>query len=543
MNDSIITPDYIFETSWEVCNKVGGIYTVLSTRASILQAKLKDRLIFLGPELGASAHPDFVEEPELFAEWKADLKKYNGIKIRTGRWDIPGKPIAVLVDFSSLHLQRNDIYKHMWDWFGVDSLHAYGDYHDSSMFGYATGLVIDSFYRYFELGGKKVIAHFNEWMTSFGLFFLKRFNPGVATIFTTHATSIGRSIAGNHKPLYDRLDKYDGDQMANELSMQAKHSTEKQAAHFADCFTTVSEITARECTILLKKTPDVVTPNGFEDDFVPDDTIFEQKRKEARETLKKVAECLLNHLLPDNSLLVATSGRYEFLNKGMDVFIEALKQLEHSDTLSRTVIAFLMVPAYISGPREDLKKQINGETSAPHGNPFVTHQLVEPWRDPILSSISWSHLTNTPETKVKIVFVPSYLNGNDGIFGKTYYDLLIGMDLTVFPSYYEPWGYTPLESAAFSVPTVTTSLSGFGQWVCHGQQSLEAGVAVIPRTDANYDEVVHQVVKEIEKFSAFNEDAILTARSQADAIAEKALWKHFITYYENAYTIALNKKK
>lgn len=543
MNNNYITPDYVFETSWEVCNKVGGIYTVLSTRASILQQRLKDHLIFLGPDLGVSAHPDFTEDPALFADWKEELAKYNGIKVRSGRWNIPGNPIALLVDFSTLHLQRNNLYRQVWEWYGVDSLNAYGDYHDSAMFGYAVGIVVDSYYRYYKLKGKKIIAHFNEWMTTFGLFFLKRYTPEVATVFTTHATSIGRSIAGNHKPLYDHMENYDGDQMAAELNMQAKHSVEKQAAHYADCFTTVSDITARECTQLLCKTPDVVTPNGFEDDFVPTGKQFNIKKEEARNTLRKVAECLLTYQLPEDTLYVATGGRYEFLNKGLDVFIESLKQLEYSQTLSRTVVAFLMVPAYISGPRKDLQRHLNGKENIPHGNPFVTHQLVEPWHDPILSSISWSHLTNAQETKVKIIFVPSYLTGDDGIFNKSYYDLLIGTDLTVFPSYYEPWGYTPMESAAFSVPTITTSLSGFGQWVNYHQQDIDQGVAVIPRNDSNYNDVVSELVRQLEQFSALTPVQVQSARKKAATIAEQALWEHFIEYYDKAYTIALSKKR
>jgi hypothetical protein len=543
MNNNYITPDYVFETSWEVCNKVGGIYTVLSTRASILQQRLKDHLIFLGPDLGVSAHPDFTEDPALFADWKEELAKYNGIKVRSGRWNIPGNPIALLIDFSTLHLQRNNLYRQVWEWYGVDSLNAYGDYHDSAMFGYAVGIVVDSYYRYYKLKGKKIIAHFNEWMTTFGLFFLKRYTPEVATIFTTHATSIGRSIAGNHKPLYDHLENYDGDQMAAELNMQAKHSVEKQAAHYADCFTTVSDITARECTQLLCKAPDVVTPNGFEDDFVPTGKQFNSKKEDARNTLRKVAECLLTYQLPEDTLFVATSGRYEFLNKGLDVFIESLKRLEYSQTLPRTVVAFLMVPAYISGPRKDLQSHLNGNDNVPHGNPFVTHQLVEPWHDPILSSISWSHLTNAKETKVKIIFVPSYLTGDDGIFNKSYYDLLIGTDLTVFPSYYEPWGYTPMESAAFSVPTITTSLSGFGQWVNYHQQDIDQGVAVIPRNDSNYNDVVSELVRQLEQFSALTPVQVQSARKKAATIAEQALWEHFIEYYDKAYTIALSKKR
>lgn len=535
-----ISPDYIFEASWEVCNKVGGIYTVLSTRARTLEKKLGGHLVFIGPDICQEREAaDFVPTDE-FAEWVAFARETQNLRVRVGRWDVCGRPLAVLIDYKPFLLQKNAIYGDFWRWFGVDSLQAYGDYDDSSMFGYAAGAVVESFVKYHKLGKRKIVAHFNEWMTAFGLLYIKHYMPAVATLFTTHATSIGRSIAGNHKPLYDYLHEYNGDQMARDLNMVAKHSVEKVAAHVADCFTTVSDITNRECEQLLEKPADVVTPNGFEDDFVPKGVRFEAARKNAREQLRRVAEALLGYKLADNVLFVSTSGRYEYKNKGIDVFIESLKSLSQKP-LSREVVAFVLVPAWSSGARVDLAEKLRGRHSEPIDNSFVTHNLVEPWNDRILGAINWFHLTNRKEEAVKVIFVPTYLNGADGIFDIPYYNLLVGFDLTAYPSYYEPWGYTPLESVAFGIPTITTDLSGFGQWASPSAQGIETGVGVVHRSDYNYHEVVAAVAGMMAEYANLSAVAQNKIRAKASAIAQKALWKSFIEYYYKAYDIALKK--
>lgn len=535
-----ISPDYIFETSWEVCNKVGGIYTVLSTRARTLQKKLGDRMIFIGPDIWQEHEAaDFVPTND-FADWVAFAHDKQNLRVRVGRWDVCGRPLVVLVDYKPFLLQKNTIYGDFWRWFGVDSLQAYGDYDDSSMFGYAVGVVVESFVKFHKLGKRKIVAHFNEWMTAFGLLYIKHYMPAVATLFTTHATSIGRSIAGNHKPLYDYLHEYNGDQMARDLNMVAKHSVEKVAAHVADCFTTVSDITNRECEQLLEKPADVVTPNGFEDDFVPKGVRFDAARKNAREKLRRVAEALLGYKLADNALFISTSGRYEYKNKGIDVFVESLKSLSQRP-LSREVVAFVLVPAWSSGARVDLAEKLRGRHSEPIDNPFVTHNLVEPWNDRILGAINWFHLTNRKEEAVKVIFVPTYLNGADGIFDIPYYNLLVGFDLTAYPSYYEPWGYTPLESVAFGIPTITTDLSGFGQWASPTAQGIETGVGVVHRSDYNYHEVVAAVAGMMAEYANLSAVAQNKIRAKASAIAQKALWKSFIEYYYKAYDIALKK--
>ncbi len=542
------TPEYIFESSWEVCNKIGGIYTVLSTKARTLQEIYPDKIIFIGPDTWRDIKtPGFIEDKDLFGDWQKYVKKNEDLKLKVGRWDIPGKPPVVLVDFKPYLDQRNELYYYMWEDFKVDSMAAYGDYDESCIFAYAVGRVIESFYNFYKLQKNKVVALFNEWMLGMGALYVKKHLPAIATLFTTHATSIGRSIAGNNKPLYSQLDNYNGDVMARELNMEAKHSLEKQTAQRVDCFTTVSDITAIECTQLLDKTPDIVTPNGFERDFVPEGKLYDKKREEARATLINVTEKLIGCKLHPNTLLVATSGRYEYRNKGIDVFIEAMDILRHSNELERNVIAFVMVPAWIRGARADLQValQYNVDTKAPLQAPFTTHWLNLMEQDQVLTFIKQKGFTNEATEKVKIVFVPCYLDGEDGIFNKAYYDLLIGMDATVFPSYYEPWGYTPLESIAFGIPTITTDLAGFGLWARKDGvgDHIDQGVRVINRTDYNYFDVSTEIMKSILYLSKEKKAGLKAIRDKCYALAYDAQWSRFITYYQSAFTIALRKMK
>lgn len=546
MANIINTPDYIFESSWEVCNKVGGIYTVLSTKAKTLQTKLNDKIIFIGPDIWNEALPvDFLEDKSLFKEWKNKVGMTGELKVKVGRWDVPGNPPVILVDFKPFFAEKDALYYSMWEQFRVDSLHAYGDYDESCIFAYAVGKMVESFYHFYQLEDKKVAALLNEWMLGMAALYIQKQLPKVATLFTTHATSIGRSIAGNNKALYAYMDGYNGDQMAAELNMEAKHSIEKQAAHHVDCFTTVSDITARECKQLLDKEPDIVTPNGFEPNFVPAKLEYTKKRAEARKALINMAEKLLGYKIDPDVLLVSTSGRYEYRNKGIDVFIEAMNRVRTSGRLQRETIAFILVPAWVKEVRADLKMAIetNYENHLPMQCPFITHWLHQMQDDKVINYIGSAGFQNSKDEKLKIIFVPCYLNGKDGILDKTYYDILIGMDATVYPSYYEPWGYTPLESIAFGIPTVTTNLAGFGMWAKKAGVSggdLSEGVAVIDRTDFNYFEVADAIKEQILSLSGKTEKERQQIKKNCLALSGKAEWDKFITYYFEAFDIALS---
>lgn len=537
--------DLLFETSWEVCNKIGGIYTVLSTKAKTLQKLYKDKVIFIGPDVwnGQNPSPFFIEAETTSSlkTWQSKTQLPDGLTVRIGRWNIPGKPIAILVGFDSMYAKKDELYGKMWELYKVDSLHSYGDYDEACAFSHAAAIVIESICRYKKAEKKTVVAHFNEWTTGMGLLYTKWKLPYVATVFTTHATSIGRSICGNGKPLYDYMKGYNGDQMAQELNMQSKHSLEKAAAWAADCFTTVSDITAIECQQLLDLKPHVITPNGFERNFVPSKTEFGNKRAIARETLLNVASSLTGREFSNDTFIVSTSGRCEYRNKGIDVYLDSINNLRDCSA-TRQILAFVMVPAWVNSYRKDLHDALGNPSKHRCEDPVITHWLNEPWNDPIYSHIHRFGVGNNDDSNLTIIYVPCYLNGDDGIFQKTYYDLLIGMDATVFPSYYEPWGYTPLESIAFGVPTLTTSLSGFGQWILSsGKNDIEQnGVAVIDRTDSNYTYVTTQIASHIKDMINADDTKRKKISSAAMSTASEASWDNFIKYYIDAFKTALS---
>lgn len=545
MKEATVKIDLLFETSWEVCNKIGGIYTVLSTKAKTLQKLYKDKTIFVGPDVWSDENPSpyFVESKTLLKQWKSQAQLPEGVAVRVGRWDIPGKPIVVLVKFDAMYAVKDSFYGDMWNRYGVDSLHAYGDYDEACAFSHAAGVVIKSICDFEGIEGKNVIAHFDEWTTGMGLLYVKSYLPSVKTMFTTHATSIGRSICGNNKPLYDYLKGFNGDQMAGELNMQSKHSLEKAAAHNADCFTTVSEITAIECEQLLDIRPHVVTPNGFEQNFVPSKTKFATAREEARKNLLNVASSLVGYQMSDDTFIVATSGRCEYRNKGIDLFLDSVARLGDIDP-ERDILAYVMVPAWAKEPRADLQKALSLKRKKRLEDPTITHWLNNPNEDPIINRIHGIGFANDRNSRVTVIYVPCYLNGTDGVFNQSYYDLLIGMDATVFPSYYEPWGYTPLESVAFGVPTVTTTLSGFGQWILSSFKNDfdDCGVNVIARGDFNYGEVVENIAQSLKYLVDCGATASMAISKAAMKTASAAAWDNFIEYYLEAFEIALNKK-
>lgn len=538
--------DLLVESSWEVCNKIGGIYTVLSTKAAELQHRFGDRLVFFGPDVWTEEQPspDFVERKRMLQK-ASQLEFPFDIKIRTGRWKIPGSPQVVLIDFKGVYSHLDEIFGEMWREYGVDSLHGYGDYNEGCAFAVACAVVTKTLASHLGVAAEKTVAHFNEWTTGMGLLYLKSKMPGAATLFTTHATTIGRSICGNGKPLYEFFEAYDGDQMAAELNVQSKHSLEKAAAHNADCFTTVSDVTARECTQLLGITPAVITPNGFEPSFVPDDAKWSRLRSKGRKKILRIASLLYGRKFEEDSYIVATSGRNEYRNKGLDLFIDATYRLgEMAAASSRSVIALVLVPAWVSEANGDLLIDVEHNGSVRPNPDYLTHRLHNEDTDAVACSIrrhkemagGASEIPN-----IYYIYVPCYLDGHDGIVNISYYNLLPAVDISLFGSYYEPWGYTPLESVAFGVPTVTTDKAGFGQWAEANFQTTveESGVAVVPRNDSNYSEATAKIAEILADYMGSNASAVETARKAARATAAKAEWKYFIKDYEEAFSVAL----
>ena len=536
MSNVNLNPDFLFEVSWEVCNKVGGIHTVIASKAPIVAGAMGDNYITIGPDFSQdSVNPEFSEDNSLMAAWRESL--YNqGVRVRIGRWNIEGRPIAILIDFKSFFSQKDTILSKLWEDYNVDSLSGQWDYVEPVLFGYAAGVVIASYAETMCTPSQKVVAHFHEWMASAGSLYLHKYAPYVATLFTTHATVMGRCIAGNRLPLYNDLLKFNADELARQFNVMAKHSLEKSAAVHSDAFLTVSEITANECRYLLGREVTRITPNGFDNGFVPRGEELAKKRSAARKKLIEVAEASWGVEL-NNPLIVATSGRYEYRNKGIDVFLESLKQLA-SSSLDRDVLAVVAVPAANIGMRQDLAQHLENKESAidPAQKRWLTHNLESEAWDMVSHSIEGSILS-TSASRVKVLFVPTYLNGNDGIFNMPYYDVLAGVDLTVFASYYEPWGYTPLESVAYGVPTVTTTLAGFGLWVAN--HSNRAGVDVVRRDDYNEREVVFQITEVLKRYLTMSEAQYEATREAAMELSNTAVWKKLYNEYKRAYEEAI----
>jgi len=541
MSRNLIAPDTLFEVSWEVCNKIGGIHTVMSTKAETVMKDLKDRYIVIGPDVwrDSGEHPEFTEEPGLFRDW-VDHAAGQGLVVRVGRWKIEGAPIAILVDFTTFFNRKDEIFKEFWELYNLDSLTGQWDYIEPMLFGYATGKIIESYILYYGLKNKKVVTQFHEWMTGAALLYLKEYQPQVGTVFTTHATVVGRALAGKNQPLYGKMDTFSGDEKARELGVVAKQSVEKITAHQADAFTTVSEITARECAQFLGKEVDMVTPNGFTMQMVPEGKAYEKARSASRKKLLQVGSLLGGEELPSDTLLVATSGRYEFRNKGIDVFIDSLGRLKEQ-VKDRTVVAFVLIPANHFGPRKDLLEAMESGKPLGESDRHLTHNLHYADQDQVLQRLRANGIGNTPGDRVKVVFVPSYLKGKDGILNLDYYHTLIGFDLTVFPSYYEPWGYTPMESLAFRIPAITTSLTGYGNWVTSQVKDPGNAIRVVRRDDDNNEEVAAAISSEIMMYAELDAGALRKAGEMAEVISRNVLWGSLVANYHVAWTLALEQ--
>jgi phosphorylase/glycogen(starch) synthase len=541
MSGKILRPDYLFEVSWEICNQVGGLHTVIATKSVSMISEFGNNYFVIGPDLvhDSGFNPEFSPDEHLYAEWRRHAES-QGLRFKVGHWNVPGNPITILVDFSDFFSKKNEIFSELWDEYRLDSLSGQWDYIEPALFGYAAGKIIESFVLYNLTKSDHIVAQFHEWMTGTGILYLKNSLPQIASVFTAHATVLGRALSSSYRPLYEQLKSFLPDEVAKEYRIISKQSLEKISANEADVFSTVSDITATECKQFLDKDVDIILPNGFEASFVPEEPQYSAKRSKARSKLLKVASVLISESLPDNTFILATSGRYEFKNKGIDLFIDALNGLRMAD-INRPIVAFLFNPSSNYGPRKDLQEALEKQNAISGGSKLITHYLHDADMDPILKRISSLGFENLKGDKIKLIYVPSYLNGNDGIFNLSYYNLLIGCDQTVFAAYYEPWGYTPLESIAFGVPTVTTTYAGLGRWIMEACQEQCKAISIIDRRNLNDEQVTNELVKSVIDIYSLDENGIKKAREEALRLSRTALWSALISNYLKAYSIALRR--
>ncbi|MEM7136781.1 MAG: alpha-glucan family phosphorylase [Myxococcota bacterium] len=528
-----------FEVSWEVCNMVGGIHTVLASRVpEIHVAYGEEQYITFGPDVlrAEGTAPEFRED--IWDPSLAESLDGHEVGVLMGRWLVPGEPRCLLINHSRLYERKDQILGYYWEKYQLDSLFGAWDYYDPVLFGHGTGMVIEHIRNHRLLPGRQTaLVQAHEWMSGSAILHLKEAAPEIGTVFTTHATMLGRTLAGRRADpaFYHTLPSVDAEGVAKELDVSSKHSMETVAAREADVFSTVSEITAIECKHLLKRDP-AVLPNGF-----GARPVSTKRRTKARADLFNLAELTTGDTYdPEKTLIFALAGRYEYVNKGVDVYLEAAARIRSqlAERSGKRVIVYAMLPAGHAEPKRELWDRAHG---ASVGQPLrCTHDLVDEINDPITQQLSALSFHNEPGEPVHVVHVPIYLDGTDPLIRQKYWDLLPGADLGAFPSFYEPWGYTPLEAVAVGVPAITTDHAGFGRWVKRQGDDKRTGVRVMKREGVAFDEVSQKLADAFVEFIDLDEDTREELRKACLETAAMTSWSNFIEHYETAHRTALD---
>ena len=582
-------PNTVFEVSWEVCNKVGGIYQVVKSKAELLKRRYQN-YVCIGPYFSSQAQFEFQQlaAPPEYQQVFDELER-EGIACLYGKWLIRGEPTAILLNLEREHIDENAIKKELWENYGVDSLTARNDFNEPLRFGWAAGKLIAKLSS--QLKGPTV-AHCHEWLAGFTVLYLRAHSPRVGTVFTTHATMLGRTLCANGRELYGALGTINPEQAARELGIIEKFSMERACAKHSHVFTTVSEITGLEATALLGRKPDVLTLNGLDDSKFPtfeEASILHQKH---REKIRDFLEYyFFSHYTFDmeNTIIIFITGRFEFHNKGIDIFIQALGKLNSSlrDEGSRkTVVAFFWIPNethgiktelleekaifsaiknYVQDNNEDFVRKILREipnikeftceqllsqefvrtiqrqfqAMKHEGNaPLCTHNIPNEDGNAIVSAFRQNGLFNSKQDPVKVIFYPVYLTGSDGLLDMTYNDAVSGTHLGVFPSYYEPWGYTPVEGMAFGVPAITTDLAGFGSFM---EPHAGKGVFVLHRNGRSDNDSTAELFNMLSTFAHKDKFQRNEEKTQAKALTKLTDWSTFILYYVEAHRLAVER--
>ncbi len=587
----------LFECSWEVCNKVGGIYTVISSKAAVIGKKV-EQYILIGPYIEKQAKPEF-EELEIPHELKDifyELSAETGIICHYGKWLIEGEPFVILLEFNSLKYRLAYLKKYFWENFQIDSLYSSWEFEEPMLWSYATGLLIDKFQK--NTGKEKILAHFHEWLSGFGLLYLHKENSNVKTIFTTHATMLGRSLASRSIDIYTGLGNINPYDEARRIGILDKFTAEKASAQNADVFTTVSQITGKETKHILGRKPDVITVNGFNMDEFP--TIEETSIMHIK-SREKIKEYLTYHFFPyyqinlDNNLIFSTFGRPETKNKGTDIFVKALGRLNNymkeEKIKDKTITVFFWPLQNNNGPKIELlesknhfkhiKEFIKNNSNAifndilydimydreikvdsslnkkfmlnmkrsrfslrKQGKPLIcSYNIGDEKNNDVLNLISEQGLDNSEENPVKVIYYPTELNSSDLFINLEVYEAIAGCHFTILPSYYEPWGYTPLESIALSVPTVTSNLSGFGRHVQKIEEEDEKskGIFILERHQKTEEEVIENLFQIMKSFIKLKHSQRVQNKVNAKELSLKFDWKFLIENYVKAYFVALKK--
>lgn len=531
---------YVFEISWEVCNKVGGIHTVISTKVEEALKEYGEAYFTLGPDLGQTH--EFLE-----VDMEADEQKYlkeikaildgAGIKTRIGRWDVAGKPPLILIGGFIERFNIDKLLYSGWQHYGVDSYEGGWDYIEPVLFSSSCGEAIELIVKNkLDEHRDQAVAHFHEWICGAGILYLDRNMPNIGTIFTTHATVLGRAIAHTNPFYYHEMElSQNVHQKAHERGVKSKHSLEAAAAKTADCFTTVSEFTSREAFLVLDQKPDMVVYNGLNFKDLPK---YDKKTIAANRTkILETCSAFLEEQLPGNTQIWLSSGRYEYRNKGYDLILEALADIKKrkGNDIPPVLVLFAVAADHGKANVNEWNRPEDSSKSA-----IALNSVYQPEHDAIINTCKRLSL-DEKASPVKVVFSTLYFDGDDGILNIPYNDILQCVDLSLFPSFYEPWGYTPLESIAMGVPTVTSDLSGFGHWIETLDDDWDTLVKVVHRRNRADEEAISLLSEILEKalFTGLGDKAKLLKK--AKQLAEIIDWSEIYHNYVSAYDIALAK--
>jgi len=591
---------WVFEAAWEVANKVGGIYTVIRSKAYISTEELGDQYCLLGPykESCARTEVEEAEFPQGSPLQKAvSAMRDEGFQVHTGTWLVDGNPQVVLFDIGSASWKLDEYKGELWSSTNIGIPHPDIESNDAVLLGYQIARFISLFRSGFDDGSNgspRIVVHFHEWQAGVGLIACRTKQLDVATVFTTHATLLGRYLCAGKTDFYNNLSSFSVDEEAGKRQIYHRYCIERAASHLAHVFTTVSDITGLEAEHLLKSKPHFITPNGL--NVIKFSALHEFQNLHALAKVK-IHEFVRGHFYGhydfdlDKTLYFFTAGRYEFSNKGADIFIEGLARLNHylkSSHSEVTVVAFLIFPAKtnnfnveslrghavtkslretlneiqskmgkrmyeicLSGRMPDEKELLTKEDRVKMKRclyalqryglpPITTHNVVDDWNDPCLSAIRRCQLFNTVHDRVKVVFHPEFLSSTNPLFGLDYEEFVRGCHLGVFPSYYEPWGYTPAECTVMGIPSITTNLSGFG---CFMEQQIadpkSYGIYIVDRRYISVEDSVNQLAKYMYDFTKLSRRQRIIQRNRTERLSDLLDWRNLGIYYRQARQKAL----
>ncbi|HBK89762.1 MAG TPA: glycogen/starch synthase [Cyclobacteriaceae bacterium] len=589
----------LLEIAWEVCNQVGGIYTVIRSKAPAVAERVQGEYCMIGPYLNKNIQAEL--EPlddvqDVFGQAAANLRK-RGYDVHYAEWLITGKPRVVLLNPKVIEDKALGVIKYLlWKNHGVSTPDQHELVNQVVAFGYLTKLYIDELVKLTK--DQRLIAHFHEWMAGLPILDIKREKMPVRTVFTTHATQLGRHLAINSPLFYAHLPFFDREAEAKKFGVVTEEAIEYKCAQNCDVFTTVSDVTARECKHLLKRKPEVILPNGLNIERFEALHEFQNLHAQYKQ---EIHEFVMGHFFQsytfdlDKTLYLFTSGRYEFRNKGFDLTLEALWHLNEKLKAEKTDITIVMffvtkrefysirpevlqsrammeeIRQTCTAIEAEIGKKLfyattrQAENRMPNLNDFVedywklryrrtlqswrtsklpvvvTHKLVNETGDEILQFLNRRNLLNRPEDKVKIVYHPDFITSTNPLFGMDYQQFVRGCHLGVFPSYYEPWGYTPLECMASGVPSVTSDLSGFGDYLTMNFPDHEKnGMFVIERGKRTFDWSSRQLASSLYRFITQSRRDRIMQRNNVENYSAAFDWKNLIRHYRQAYDLAVH---